>query len=245
MKKLKKLTRKGLDELANEMTKVNKLQQLDYVGGTDYFDPYGNKLGSIGTLDNTIKTITVSDYEDVLESYNNSSNKSTFNSNLGTTISSDLPSYILENVFNSYAETYAPKAGGFRFYDDDTSATMMTAGYVSGLISINLGSMTSGFNMNAKTVISNLIHENAHLAEYEKYDAVTRADLAAKRLTFSENIISELELSAIDYQTSGEYRDEFLETSYTYRQSVARNYVKYNGTGTEAQICAKFNISSY
>jgi hypothetical protein len=38
MKNLKKLTRKGLDELANEMPQVNELQQQECVGGDAYIN---------------------------------------------------------------------------------------------------------------------------------------------------------------------------------------------------------------
>lgn len=51
MKKLKKMTRKGLDALANEMPQVNEIQQRECVGGATFFDQYGNYLGLYGLTD--------------------------------------------------------------------------------------------------------------------------------------------------------------------------------------------------
>jgi hypothetical protein len=61
MKNLKKLTRKGLDELANEMPQVNELQQQECVGGIVCFDQYGNYLGVAG-INDTIKICSLPDY---------------------------------------------------------------------------------------------------------------------------------------------------------------------------------------
>ena len=60
MKKLRKLTRKGLDELANEMPQVSEIQQQAFVGGACIFDYYGNFLSEIGSDDIQVLSCTQS-----------------------------------------------------------------------------------------------------------------------------------------------------------------------------------------
>lgn len=48
MKILKKLSRKGLDELAIKMPQVNEIQQKECVGGAVFFSEYGSYLGQYG-----------------------------------------------------------------------------------------------------------------------------------------------------------------------------------------------------
>jgi hypothetical protein len=104
MKKMKKLTRKGLDELANEMPQINEIQQSELVGGLVFFNNTGTIfMGKVGESDE-IRLILPNEYP--------------YGSGIGLTQAS---SYAQYNVVSFYAQTCVTSNNysGFEFFCDD------------------------------------------------------------------------------------------------------------------------------